>query len=107
VALAEMMIAVGHGIQIDLERILSKCRRLDETLFSESHGRMLLSTSENRIDEIISLAERYSVPCSVLGRVRDQKLTIRSNGLDVISISLEEIKRVWEKTIPECMGEVL
>ncbi|MDA4118558.1 MAG: phosphoribosylformylglycinamidine synthase subunit PurL, partial [Thaumarchaeota archaeon] len=39
VALAEMAISGNLGAKIDLSRVPSSCRRENETLFSESHGR--------------------------------------------------------------------
>jgi phosphoribosylformylglycinamidine synthase len=46
VALAEMAIAGSAGFKVDLDKVPNSCKRIDDTLFSESHSRYIVGTKE-------------------------------------------------------------
>ncbi len=107
IALAEMCIGGNKGIDIELDKVNSICNRVDEILFSESHGRMLLATSRECVEKLVALADRYGTPCSVIGIVRNEVFSVRIDGRNVISLPVAELGKTWSEAIPRQMGEVL
>jgi phosphoribosylformylglycinamidine synthase II len=105
VALAEMSMASKLGIRIDLDKVPSDCRRLDEVLFSESHGRLLVSVVEKRVKDLEEMAKKYGVPCGVIGKIEDNSLSIQSDMKEIVSLSLEKMDEAWGKAIPRYMEE--
>ncbi len=106
VSLAETCILSGKGLEADVEKVSSTCNRVDDVLFSESHGRMILTTSKDRVDKVLNLASSFGVLCSVIGTVKKEKFVIKREGREVISLPVEDIRKAWSKSIPRCMGEV-
>ncbi len=105
VTLAEMVIAGERGMQVDLDKVPSTCKRLDDLLFSESHGRLVVSVAEKHVKALVDLAERHGVPYGSIGLVEGKSLIIRSNGREVVSLPLEDVKGSWSGAIPDYMGE--
>jgi len=48
---------------------LTTSQRPDIALFSESQGRAVVSISSNNLDAVLTAAEKYGVPATVLGTV--------------------------------------
>jgi phosphoribosylformylglycinamidine synthase II len=105
VALAEMSIAGKQGVKVDLDAVPSTCKRLDNLLFSESHGRLLVSVDEKHVKSLVELAKNHGVPCNIIGLVEGNSLIIRSDGHEVVSLPLENIRKSWSEAIPSYMGE--
>ncbi|MEE9586346.1 MAG: phosphoribosylformylglycinamidine synthase subunit PurL [Nitrososphaerales archaeon] len=105
VALAEMCILGGKGIDVELGKIPSTCKRVDEILFSESHGRILLETSRDRVKQVLVLAKKNRISCGVIGAVKSEGFSVRFEGRDVISISSADLRKPWSESISRLMGE--
>ncbi|MCL4436068.1 MAG: phosphoribosylformylglycinamidine synthase subunit PurL [Thaumarchaeota archaeon] len=105
VTLAEMAIAGGRGLQIDVGAAPSTCKRLDDLLFSESHGRIVVSVNEKHVKSLVELIERNGVPCGVIGAVKGNALIIKSGGREVVSLPLKSVRESWSGAIPGYMGE--
>jgi len=72
-------------------------------LFSESSGRVLITSSAANQLAIEALASRYGLPITVLGVVRDAaQLTIT----DQFTLDINEVRSAWEATIPAALGLV-
>ncbi|MDK2832112.1 MAG: phosphoribosylformylglycinamidine synthase subunit PurL [Methanolobus sp.] len=88
VALAEM--CEKTGAEVDLSNV-AEGLRTDDILFSESYARALITTSEpDAVMEMIG-----EVPCTVIGTVGGNKLSIQIGGSKT-ELSLEEIKEARE-----------
>ncbi|MDI3486691.1 MAG: phosphoribosylformylglycinamidine synthase subunit PurL [Methanolobus sp.] len=88
VALAEM--CEKTGAEVDLSNV-AEGLRTDDILFSESYARALITTSEpDAVMEMIG-----EVPCTVIGTVGGNKLSIQIRGSKT-ELSLEEIKEARE-----------
>ena len=83
VALSEMAIAGDIGAQVDLS-LLPCTEKLNdyEKLFSESHGRFIITVKEDATDEILG---KINSPAVVIGAVGGDYLVI--NNSDTISLS--------------------
>lgn len=107
IALLEMSILGGLGFEVDLNNVISECKRVDDILFSESHSRFIMSTGKQHVNKIVDLASKYNVPCNIIGKVKTNDVSIRIGKKEVCSIPLENVKKSWITTIPKYMGEIL
>jgi len=105
-ALIEMSILGGKGINIDLNNVISECNRTDDVLFSESHSRMIISTNRNHANKIVDLASIYDIPCSIIGTVKNKEVSFNIDKKEIISLPLADISKVWSEVIPKCMSEI-
>lgn len=68
---------------------------IQEMLFSESQGRVVISTRKEQIEAVQSLAKSLDVPCQVIGEVKKRKVEIVVNGKAVLNQSLENLTDVY------------
>jgi phosphoribosylformylglycinamidine synthase len=69
-------------------------------LFSESAGRVLVTTAADRADQVRSLAEAAGVPVTTLGTTGGAALAVA--GLPELPLS--ELRTAWEATLPAIFG---
>ncbi|MGI6083404.1 MAG: phosphoribosylformylglycinamidine synthase subunit PurL [Limnochordia bacterium] len=82
VCLAESCIISGKGASIALDLTM----RADALLFGESQSRIVLSLSEEHLPRLERIAAQHEVPCTVLGRVGTDALTIALQGDRPVSL---------------------
>ena len=81
VALAEMVMAGDIGCEIDLSAILASDDIDDvDLLFSESHGRYLVTVSEDAVDDMM---DKINVPVSIIGEVKGETLKLNDLELEI------------------------
>ncbi|RLI01445.1 phosphoribosylformylglycinamidine synthase II, partial [Candidatus Bathyarchaeota archaeon] len=106
IALALMAINGGLGVKVDLEKIPSKkISSLDELIFSESYGRVILTTDKiENAKEIINLAVKNGISAAIIGKVYDNDNFILQN-LDkkIVECSVNALRSIWEESIPKIM----
>ena len=80
---SEMSAKGGVGMKIDLDKVPTRTKnpadggtgmKAWELLLSESQERMLLVAQKGREEEVISIFEKWDLPCSVIGEVTDDGL---------------------------------
>jgi phosphoribosylformylglycinamidine synthase len=100
-ALAFSSIAGGFGAEIYLEKVLKEESLEDfKILFSESSGRILVSVSNENIEEFENLMG--SSNCCHIGFVREDKNFIVNSGSDkIISLSVDDLESAFEKRFGE------
>ncbi|HBI05392.1 MAG TPA: phosphoribosylformylglycinamidine synthase II, partial [Paenibacillaceae bacterium] len=74
--------------------------RADVALFSETQSRVLLSVKPENVDAVIVIAQENGVPCTRLGTVGGQDLTITVAGKKVLQTPVSELKAAWKDAIP-------
>lgn len=94
VALAEMCMASGKGMTIDLE-----CDHMHAALFGEDQSRYVLTMPRDYADMFAANAEDSGVFFQRLGTVSSEHLTIRKS----VSLSVQEMKTVHEAWFPTYM----
>ncbi len=77
--------------------------RVDRLLFSEGQSRMLLSVQRCDAESMERLAEHYNVPLSRLGVTGGEELQLQINGVDAISIRLDELFDTWWNSIERAL----
>ena len=99
VALAESCFGLegcGASVTLNAESTLEEC------LFGESTGRVLVTT--DCAEDVLSLARDSDVPAIVVGKTGGERLKISSlNDSVLIDVSVAQLKSVWEDAIPSRM----
>ena len=74
-------------------------------LWSESAARVVCSVSPQHLTAFESLARAHSVPCTVIGAVKqDQVLEIAAVYGDSVTVGLSELRSASEETLPALFG---
>jgi phosphoribosylformylglycinamidine synthase subunit PurL len=92
VTLAECCITGNKGLKVDIET--DKIRN-DAFLFGETQSRIVVSLSENHLDNLQAIANKYEIPIQVLGKIEGNSLKI-SNLLD---LEIKQLETAWESNI--------
>ncbi|MDA4137202.1 MAG: AIR synthase-related protein, partial [Thaumarchaeota archaeon] len=101
VALAEMCIAGGLGARIDLKKVPSACRRVEDTAFSESHGRFVLASRDAK--RVARVLADSGVPHSVIGEVKGRHLVLTSGEKLISELDVVALQRGYEESLPRLM----
>jgi phosphoribosylformylglycinamidine synthase len=102
VAIAEMCHAGGTGARVDLRRAPGDWKRADEVLFSESHGRFVVSGPES--DKVLDVLTAAGIPHAVVGAVGGDACCFKLPRRErVTTLRLDAIERSLEGTIPRLM----
>jgi phosphoribosylformylglycinamidine synthase len=101
IALSEMAISSGIGAEIDVDNIpiegeISK----NNILFSESHGRYILTVKADALDGVLDTIGKMNVPCACIGEVKANTLKLA----DDIEIPVNNLKNAYTGVIEENMA---
>ncbi len=91
-ALAELAISGNLGINIDLKKIPNNCSRHDYLLFSESHSRFIVGTSQP--DRLKRILRRRRCIFAEIGKTDPTKiLNLHYSGKEIINLSNDDLIR--------------
>jgi len=91
-ALAELAISGNIGINIDLKKIPNRCKRDDFLLFSETHSRFIIGSSNP--DKIKRFMRNKKCSFSEIGQTdSSMTLNIHNSGKEVINLSIIELSQ--------------
>jgi phosphoribosylformylglycinamidine synthase len=100
VAAAEMALAGGYGVELDLRKVPCKAVNHDDfVLFSESNSRFLVEVSEKSKEDFETLMK--GKVCAEIGRVTKNPKLI-AYGLDgtvLVDAALTDLRRSWKETL--------
>jgi len=99
VALAESCIAGKVGAEAS---ITAECRA-SVALFGEAQSRAVVSLPAERLGKLRELVGNHAIECTVLGRVRGDRLRVEVNGVAVIDRTIERLAGIWRNGIPRRM----
>jgi len=88
------------GAVIKLDELKNRNISMDEILFGEAPSRILVSLRKDRLTTFQKIAERHSVPYSVLGNVGGRRLLVKYKEKKIIDISVTTLSDTWRKAIP-------
>ena len=102
IALSEMGISSGIGAEIDLDKIPTEDNNegkvsLNNILFSESHGRYIITVKPDVLDDVL---DSIDVPCACIGEVKGNTLKLSSD----IEIAVEDLKDAYNGVIEAFMA---
>lgn len=97
IALAEMAIASNCGININLDNVPNKCKRLDFLLFAETPSRFIIGTKDEEKLET-ELSKRKNLTYAKIGKVTDFRanITLASKKKNIINLEMEIAKKYFE-----------
>lgn len=98
VALAEKAIMnteVPLGFSVDLEMTNSTPFEIQQQLFSEAQGRVVLSISPDKAKEVIEEALAHHVPIRVIGKVSERDANIAINGVQLLHFTTVELSDAY------------
>jgi phosphoribosylformylglycinamidine synthase subunit PurL len=98
IALAEMAIASNCGINIDLDNVPNKCKRLDFLLFAETPSRFIIGTKDEEKLET-ELSKRKNLTYAKIGKVTDSRANITfasKKKKNIINLEMEIAKKYFE-----------
>lgn len=87
----------GRGCDVRLEDPFPT----DVLLFGETQSRIVVTVREKDLGKLKAAVRRARVPATVLGRVGGSALVIRRRGSELIRLRVEDIRRRWERAIPD------
>jgi len=99
VAAAEMAMAGGLGMQIDVSQAATDLNST-QLLFSESNTRFLIETTPANADEFERLLQSADVPICRLGTMNQaNELVVTLNGAVALQVDLAEAKAAWKEPL--------
>ena len=113
IALAEVAMGgpyqeTGFGLDIDL-RAYGAPLTAHDVLFSESHGRAVLTCAPERVPAVEALAREHVVPIHRAGTVGDAngafRVALRDGLIDTIDEPIARLRDVYFSAIPRRMGD--
>ena len=105
VALAEMAIAGGRGLNITLDAPADI--RADALLFGEAHSRVIIAVPDAQVTKAATILNDLNVPHTVLGHSNDeqQSVTVSMPAHNVhLSVNLATLKQAWEEPLKGILG---
>jgi len=100
VALAEMAVLGGVGVEVDLGRVPCRgCLRVDEVVFSETQARYVVEVEAGDVDEVLELAGRMGVEVSVVGRTLSSGVYRLRSGGAVAELPLEVLRSTYLESL--------
>jgi phosphoribosylformylglycinamidine synthase len=87
------------GCEINLEGSISHAA----LLFSESPSRVVLSTAQHCVAQILEIAEEMGVKTALIGRTGGDRLILKVNDDTVIDREVAEIEAAWRAALPNVL----
>jgi phosphoribosylformylglycinamidine synthase len=111
VALAESCIHAGRGAAGAIVSLKDMgCGgapgvRPDAVLFGECSSAVVVSFARDKEQAVRDLCSRLSVPVSILGQVRDERLSVQDcSGGEIVAADTAQMKDAWQNGIPRAAG---
>jgi phosphoribosylformylglycinamidine synthase II len=94
VALAEMAVIGTSGFQVQLEAVPRTCTRLDDLLFSESHSRYIIGTTNPK--EVARILQAEQVKFAQIGKSARRKAEFSWGRKRLISLPLSKLENAFD-----------
>lgn len=106
--LAIMSIKGGIGAVLDLNELpRSGVITPNDILFSESHGRFLLTCQEADTKAVLQIAANNRCKAAMVGETRDSdELAVKLGEKSLLQVTIDEMQNRWKATVPHSMGVV-
>ncbi|MCG8342685.1 MAG: phosphoribosylformylglycinamidine synthase subunit PurL [Chlorobiales bacterium] len=91
------------GFAVDLESNGKSSSFIQELLFSEAQGRVLVSLQPENALEVIEMADRQGISAKVIGQVREKNASIEINGREELSFTTEELAGAYYHALEEAL----
>jgi phosphoribosylformylglycinamidine synthase len=88
----------GIGVEASIDSVqISDHPRINEAaaLFGESASRVVVSTSADRLTELLACAAGASVPATVIGQTGGNLISIAVGGRTAVDVTVDAAERAW------------
>lgn len=100
IALAKMAMNGGFGAIIDLKKVPRIDLNQNELLFSESHGRFIVSSRIENVDKILKICKNNNASASLIGKTNDEGTIKFSIGKEIIvNCEIKKMRKYWKDGI--------
>jgi phosphoribosylformylglycinamidine synthase len=106
VALAEKAIMHAEaplGFTVDLENAENSLFRIQQQLFSEAQGRVVISISPDKSQEVMEAAAKYNVPLCAIGQVVAQEVSIALNGNKILAFTIDDLNNAYYHSLEHAL----
>ena len=105
VALAEMCLGGPGWPQVGVYVQASPAKRLDQLLFGEDPGRILIAYPSTHSHEVSVLTAEHRCPITVLGRTGGSRLSITTpEGHELLNVSLADLHARWSQGFADAIS---
>jgi phosphoribosylformylglycinamidine synthase II len=80
---------------------------VQEILFSESQGRVVISVKREQVERVQTLARNSGVPCQRIGEVKATHIEIAVNGKSVLNHSLQHLADIYFNAVEREIGALV
>jgi len=87
-AISETAESLGIGIELNVDSVHTRESGLspDEIMTSESQERMLIITDKEKLPKLKQICDKFSVTCSIIGHVTEDKMMHVKKGSDTLAL---------------------
>ncbi len=89
----------GVGARLEIESPLPAIY----VLFHEAPSRVLLSTSDGRLQKIRDVAQRHQVEAAVIGSTIPNRLEVHVNHAELFHVEIRDLYERWDKALEEML----
>lgn len=105
IALALMSIKSQKGVNVDIKDIPSNTELTpDEKLYSESNSRFIITTKQDKIDDVCDFLQENKVAYNIIGTVTNKNFIIKNDEEILVDTSIEKITKENTTTIEKQMA---
>jgi phosphoribosylformylglycinamidine synthase len=91
------------GFDVDLEDAGTGSLSIQQQLFSEAQGRVLISLDPEKAKQVIEQACRFNIPVRVIGKVLPSGARIAFNGKKIADFSIEDLMQAYEHALEHAL----
>lgn len=105
IALALMSIKSQMGITADIDDMPSNTKLTrEDKLYSESNSRFIITTKQDKLNDITNKLDNYGVNYAVIGEVSNENFIINDDTTELVNVSVDELIKQNTKTIETQMA---
>jgi phosphoribosylformylglycinamidine synthase len=90
--------AGGVGADVDVPAVddVPEDLTVDATLFSESASRVVISTTADRLEQVLARAKAHDVPAAQIGHTTPNRLVMRVGGRIALDVPVDLAEQAWK-----------
>ncbi len=102
ISMLEVSIQSDLGFMIDVNKIPSTCKRIDNTLFSESHSRFIIVTNQySKVEDYLTKENILFGEIGIL--TNNKKCILKENNKIICDLNLSQIKKKYGESISDIL----
>ena len=91
------------GFIVNLEDTERSSVRIQQQLFSEAQGRVVMSVAPDKIREVAEAAAEHNMPLQAIGTVVERAASISVNGREIVSFTIDELAEAYYHSLEHAL----